>query len=183
MSSIHLTFCVLLAVFAPIGCSQAPGERTGSEPATDFDSEADDAEQDEPASAPAESERDDTERDDTERVAARDAQVRGDARSRGEGSDGAREEQTDVTSPTTHAAEASMQAAPDTSVADLARLFGDGGLLAPKIPGPPSPDNPKECPPIAPDNPIGSCIGVPVYATCTYGTYSCLCDWVHWLCI
>jgi hypothetical protein len=62
-------------------------------------------------------------------------------------------------------------------------LFGDGGLLAPKIPGPPSADNVKECPPVAPDNPIGPCLGVPVYATCTYGTYSCICDWFHWICI
>lgn len=62
-------------------------------------------------------------------------------------------------------------------------LFGEGGLLAPKVPGPASPDNPMECPPEAPENPIGSCLGVPVYATCTYGTYACICDWFHWICI
>lgn len=71
----------------------------------------------------------------------------------------------------------------DASGAELPDLFGPGGPLAPKVPGPPSPDNPKECPPVAPDNPIGSCLGVPVYATCTYGTYSCICDWFHWICI
>jgi hypothetical protein len=67
----------------------------------------------------------------------------------------------------------------------LDALFGpDSGLWAPPAPpGPAAADNPKECPETAPENPIGSCIGVPVYATCNYGSYSCLCDWIHWLCI
>ncbi|MET0344488.1 MAG: hypothetical protein ABW252_25970 [Polyangiales bacterium] len=65
---------------------------------------------------------------------------------------------------------------------DWDQIFSsDGGLFTP--PGPASPDNPKECPETAPENPIGSCIGVPVYATCKYGNYTCLCDWIHWLCI
>ena len=46
----------------------------------------------------------------------------------------------------------------------------------------PSPDNPPECPKEAPENPIGDCAGLPVYLECVYGTYYCLCDWVHWLC-
>lgn len=46
----------------------------------------------------------------------------------------------------------------------------------------PSPDNPPECPAVAPENPIGDCIGLPVYVECVYGTYYCVCDWVHWLC-
>lgn len=50
-------------------------------------------------------------------------------------------------------------------------------------PGPPSPNNHKSCPATAPANPLGSCIGTPVYAICSYGNYACLCDWVHWLCI
>ena len=46
----------------------------------------------------------------------------------------------------------------------------------------PSPDNPAECPATAPENPIGDCLGLPVYLECTYGTYFCVCDWYHWLC-
>lgn len=47
----------------------------------------------------------------------------------------------------------------------------------------PNKDNPKECPAVAPENPIGDCIGVGVYVTCGYTTYNCICDWYHWLCI
>jgi hypothetical protein len=47
----------------------------------------------------------------------------------------------------------------------------------------PDPKNIPECPKVAPENPIGSCIGVPVYAVCGYTTYTCICDWYHWLCL
>lgn len=47
----------------------------------------------------------------------------------------------------------------------------------------PSPDNIPECPKVAPENPIGDCLGIPVYAVCSYTTYTCVCDWYHWLCI
>jgi len=47
----------------------------------------------------------------------------------------------------------------------------------------PNKDNPKECPAVAPENPIGDCIGVGIYVTCGYTTYNCICDWYHWLCI
>lgn len=75
---------------------------------------------------------------------------------------------------------------------------GDAGVLPPVeggdvvtgdpndtvVPGrEPDPANPKECPQHAPENPIGSCIGVPVYAVCSYTTYNCICDWIHWICI
>ena len=46
----------------------------------------------------------------------------------------------------------------------------------------PSPDNPAECPDVAPENPVGDCLGLPVYLGCSYGTYNCICDWYHWLC-
>ena len=49
------------------------------------------------------------------------------------------------------------------------------------------PSNPATCPTGAPANPIGPCVGVPVYTTCAYTNgarqYTCICDWVHWLCI
>jgi hypothetical protein len=47
---------------------------------------------------------------------------------------------------------------------------------------PPAPDNPPECPAVAPENPVGDCLGLPIYVACNYGTYSCTCDWYHWLC-
>ena len=52
----------------------------------------------------------------------------------------------------------------------------------------PSPNNIPECPATAPENPWGPCVGVPVYATCDYGTspapfYTCICDWIHWICV
>lgn len=63
----------------------------------------------------------------------------------------------------------------------------DGSVVTPAPGAPrdltPSPDNIKECPPTAPDNPVGSCIGVPIYATCSYTSYNCICDWYHWICI
>jgi hypothetical protein len=82
----------------------------------------------------------------------------------------------------------------------LCGLIGgcDGGVMPPApydggtssegddsiVPGrEPDPNNPKECPKHAPDNPIGSCIGLPIYVTCSYTTYHCICDWYHWLCI
>jgi hypothetical protein len=46
----------------------------------------------------------------------------------------------------------------------------------------PSPNNPAECPATAPENPVGDCLGLPVYLECEYGTYYCVCDWYHWLC-
>ncbi len=50
----------------------------------------------------------------------------------------------------------------------------------------PSPDNPAECPAVAPENPVGDCLGLPVYLVCEYGDdtywYVCTCDWFHWLC-
>jgi PPE-repeat protein len=46
----------------------------------------------------------------------------------------------------------------------------------------PAADNPAECPDVAPDNPVGDCLGLPVYVQCKYGTYVCVCDWYHWLC-
>ena len=50
----------------------------------------------------------------------------------------------------------------------------------------PSPDNPAECPSVAPENPVGDCLGLPIYLTCEYGDdtywYVCTCDWYHWLC-
>jgi hypothetical protein len=52
---------------------------------------------------------------------------------------------------------------------------------------PASPDNPPECPDVAPENPVGDCLGLPVYLGCQWGnderTYTCICDWYHWLCI
>ncbi len=83
----------------------------------------------------------------------------------------------------------------------LCGLIGgcDGGVMAPAphdggtatpgdddsiVPGrEPDPNNPPECPKHAPENPIGSCIGLPIYVTCSYTTYHCICDWYHWLCI
>jgi hypothetical protein len=48
---------------------------------------------------------------------------------------------------------------------------------------PPSPDNPTECPSEAPADPWGPCVGLPVYLECNYGTYFCICDWIHWICV
>ena len=49
-----------------------------------------------------------------------------------------------------------------------------------------SPNNPPECPAVAPADPVGDCLGLPVYLTCEYGDdtywYVCTCDWYHWLC-
>jgi hypothetical protein len=65
----------------------------------------------------------------------------------------------------------------------------DGGVVSNDpndtiVPGrEPDPNNLKECPKHAPENPIGSCIGVPIYGTCSYTTYHCICDWIHWICI
>jgi hypothetical protein len=75
-----------------------------------------------------------------------------------------------------------------------APLAGSGGMDAPiELPDlfpPPStpqtrvadPNNPPECPAQAPENPIGDCAGLPIYVECKYGTYHCVCDWIHWLC-
>jgi hypothetical protein len=46
----------------------------------------------------------------------------------------------------------------------------------------PAADNPAECPAVAPENPVGDCLGLPIYVECRYGTYTCVCDWYHWLC-
>jgi hypothetical protein len=54
----------------------------------------------------------------------------------------------------------------------------------PVVPGrAPDPSNIPECPATAPENPVGSCIGVPIYATCGYSGYNCICDWYHWICL
>lgn len=60
------------------------------------------------------------------------------------------------------------------------------GAINPNLP--PKADNPKECPSLAPPNPVGSCLGLPIYVGCGYGKaggpqLSCTCDWYHWLCI
>ncbi|MDD9947360.1 MAG: hypothetical protein OXU20_40350 [Myxococcales bacterium] len=68
--------------------------------------------------------------------------------------------------------------APSTSdpLAELAEFLEPGDRT-------PNPNNPPECPAVAPDNPLGPCVGLPVYLECDYTTYYCICDWVHWLCI
>jgi hypothetical protein len=48
---------------------------------------------------------------------------------------------------------------------------------------PPAPDNPAECPSEAPADPLGPCLGLPVYLECNYGSYFCICDWFHWICV
>ena len=62
---------------------------------------------------------------------------------------------------------------------------GDAGDFIPGFK--PVPANPKECPPGAPANPIGLCLGLPIYLACNYTdgvrNYGCVCDWYHWLCI
>jgi hypothetical protein len=81
---------------------------------------------------------------------------------------------------------------------DLGSLLGDGGSgggqkgeldpngeVNPKLP--PKKDNPPECPSLAPPNPVGNCLGLPIYVICGYGAeggqqYTCTCDWYHWLC-
>jgi hypothetical protein len=65
---------------------------------------------------------------------------------------------------------------------------GAGGAAADVLPGfTPLPNNPKECPAGAPANPVGPCLGLPIYVGCNYTNgqrqYSCVCDWYHWLCI
>jgi hypothetical protein len=83
---------------------------------------------------------------------------------------------------------------------DLGSLLGDGGgggggqtgeldpngEVNPKLP--PKKDNPPECPSLAPPNPVGNCLGLPIYLICGYGAeggqqYTCTCDWYHWLCV
>jgi hypothetical protein len=79
-------------------------------------------------------------------------------------------------------------ATPDPPEPDPFDPFAPDAALPPLFPEPapgdrtPSPDNPPECPAVAPDNPIGPCVGLPVYLECSYGTYFCVCDWIHWLC-
>jgi hypothetical protein len=81
---------------------------------------------------------------------------------------------------------------------DFGSLLGDGGggggqtgeldpngEVNPKLP--PKKDNPPECPSLAPPNPVGNCLGLPIYVICGYGAeggqqYTCTCDWYHWLC-
>ena len=63
-----------------------------------------------------------------------------------------------------------------------------GGAPSDTLPGfTPSPNNPAECPVGAPANPVGSCLGLPVYLSCSWTdgarTYTCICDWYHWLCL
>lgn len=82
------------------------------------------------------------------------------------------------------------------AVAGAAAPAASGGAAAPVLPDlsqilpppstpesrVPSPSNPAECPAVAPENPIGDCLGLPIYVECNYGTYTCICDWYHWLC-
>ena len=82
----------------------------------------------------------------------------------------------------------------------LCGLIGgcDGGVMPPAptdaaisddpndtiVPGrEPDPSNAPECPKHAPENPVGDCLGKPIYVQCGYTTYHCICDWYHWLCI
>ncbi|HMI94307.1 MAG TPA: hypothetical protein VK509_23205 [Polyangiales bacterium] len=61
-----------------------------------------------------------------------------------------------------------------------------GTMAPPTADYAPSPDNPAECPAVAPENPVGDCLGMPIYLVCEYGDdsfwYVCTCDWYHWLC-
>lgn len=99
---------------------------------------------------------------------------------------------------------------PPEAGAFLGGLFGGGGQLEPAGDAgagphdptkndldpkgnvnpmlPPKADNPAECPSLAPPNPVGDCLGLPIYVICGYGKqggaeYTCTCDWYHWLCI
>jgi len=76
-------------------------------------------------------------------------------------------------------------AAGAAGTAGTAGTSADAG--ADSLPGfTPAADNPKECPAGAPANPVGSCLGLPIYVRCVYTngarTYTCVCDWYHWLC-
>lgn len=166
----------LFAAALLVACSQAPEPR--GEP--DDDPEASDADEsatgEDDDDAPVDLDRPDTKHQPDARATVRDAAaLANDARV-----DASVSASRDALAPAPRSDASASEPGPSEAAPDL---FGDGGLLAPKLPGPPSPDNPPECPPVAPDNPIGPCLGVPVYATCTYGSYVCLCDWVHWLCI
>jgi len=90
-------------------------------------------------------------------------------------------------SPAAPAAPAGGSAAPAAgSGAAGAQALPDLGEILPPLSTPetrvPSPNNPAECPATAPENPVGDCLGLPVYLECSYGTYYCVCDWFHWLC-
>gem|GEM_PF-7116968 len=89
-----------------------------------------------------------------------------------------------VAAPATQAGSAAPPAA-GSGVAG-AEALPDLGEILPPLSTPetrvPSPDNPAECPAVAPENPIGDCLGLPIYLECNYGTYFCVCDWYHWLC-
>ena len=79
------------------------------------------------------------------------------------------------------ASEASPSAAPSSAPAMAPPpLFPPPSAPADRIP---SPDNPVECPDVAPADPWGPCAGLPVYLTCDYGSYHCVCDWIHWICV
>lgn len=81
----------------------------------------------------------------------------------------------------------------DTS--DGSDLLGGGDLLGGSDEGAPgespdvavdrSPDpgNAAECPALSPENPVGDCLGLPIYLTCGYKNWDCVCDWYHWLCV
>jgi hypothetical protein len=90
-----------------------------------------------------------------------------------------------VAAPTTPVAGSAAPPAAGSGVAG-AEAFPDLGEILPPLSTPetrvPSPDNPAECPATAPENPVGDCLGLPVYLECNYGTYYCVCDWFHWLC-
>jgi hypothetical protein len=84
------------------------------------------------------------------------------------------------TTTTTSTAPTRGDASTDTAADPFTALFPPATTTTPDRT--PSPDNPAECPDVAPDNPFGDCLGLPVYVVCTYGTYTCICDWYHWMC-
>lgn len=90
----------------------------------------------------------------------------------GSGSDASGPQPAPAQDPATAPASAPAMAPPP--------LFPPPSTPADRIP---SPDNPAQCPALAPADPWGPCAGLPVYLTCDYGTYHCVCDWIHWICI
>jgi hypothetical protein len=76
-----------------------------------------------------------------------------------------------------------------TGTGGTSGVGGEAGTMTEPMPMPdyaPSPNNPPECPAMAPPDPVGDCLGLPVYLVCEYGDdsfwYVCTCDWYHWLC-
>ena len=89
------------------------------------------------------------------------------------------------------AAAGASGAAGASAAAGAASPSAEGGSSAPDSTSEPkyapSPNNPAECPAVAPENPVGDCLGLPIYLNCEYGDdmywYVCTCDWYHWLCV